>query len=74
MSYGKLVIDKYGKPTEVVRYVEEKISDLPEPKDDELILQNLASPIHPSVVYAILGRYYDHTFFYMRLILLKSYD
>jgi len=56
MSYGKLVHDKYGDPTEVIRYVEEKIDDL-QPADDELILQNLASPIHPSIVYAIQGHY-----------------
>lgn len=59
MSYCKLVIDKFGKPTEVLRYVEEKISDLPEPADDELIVQNLASPIHPSIVYMIYGMIID---------------
>lgn len=55
MSYPKLFYNEFGNPSDVLHYVEEKISDLPEPKDDELILQNLACPIHPSVLYTIHG-------------------
>lgn len=54
MSYSKLIFNEFGNPTEVL-HVEEKISNLPEPKEDELILQNLACPIHPSVIYTIRG-------------------
>lgn len=53
MSYVKLEATRVGNPVDVLQLVEANFSDLPVPADDELILQNLATPIHPSVLLSI---------------------
>lgn len=55
MSHGKrLVIDAFGKPTEVLR-CEEYV--LPEPKEGEVLVRMSAAPINPADLNTIEGTY-----------------
>jgi len=49
-----LQIEEYGKIDEVTQLVE---TDLPEPESNQVVVQLLASPIHPSNVMLIKGEY-----------------
>ena len=46
MSYQRIKIDQYGDPLSVLAL--EQVNEIPLPSDDEIVIQLIASPIHPS--------------------------
>lgn len=58
MSFQSIQFSSYGKPEEVLNLVESSLTELESNlKEGEVILRNLASPIHPSILYLIGGMF-----------------
>lgn len=53
-TFRRLEYDHYGKATEVLHF--KTITGIPVPKEDEIVIKVVASPVHPSVLMQAQGK------------------